>query len=211
MTHLPFETISPFADPRAEFLVQKAVGNKFFTSLLDQYNARGDLSPKQWAIVDREIANAVAEVDINFGEIHDKLMGAADHLKKPALLLANNDGFEYRFSLAPANGANAGKLYVKVRGETEWGWGWAYLGKVDPETGDARCVGGLAVGKAEMLADMEQILKDGLDAAVLHYGRLTNNCGCCGRQLTEELSVKSGIGPICAERYNIDRTALAAA
>jgi hypothetical protein len=193
MTHLPFETISPFADPRAEFLVQKAVGNKFFTSLLDQYNARGDLSPKQWAIVDREIANAVAEVDINFGEIHD------------------NDGFEYRFSLAPANGANAGKLYVKVRGETEWGWGWAYLGKVDPETGDARCVGGLAVGKAEMLADMEQILKDGLDAAVLHYGRLTNNCGCCGRQLTEKLSVKSGIGPICAERYNIDRTALAAA
>ena len=33
------------------------------------------------------------------------------------------------------------------------------------------------------------------------YGKATGYCCVCGRELTNEVSVKNGIGPICAERF----------
>jgi hypothetical protein len=33
------------------------------------------------------------------------------------------------------------------------------------------------------------------------YGKRTGNCGCCGRELTNALSIELGIGPICREKW----------
>jgi hypothetical protein len=38
-------------------------------------------------------------------------------------------------------------------------------------------------------------------AAAVAYGHLTSSCSCCGRELTNPLSVKLGIGPICRGRF----------
>ncbi|QIG69508.1 hypothetical protein EVC17_025 [Rhizobium phage RHph_Y1_1] len=47
---------------------------------------------------------------------------------------------------------------------------------------------------ADLLAE---IAKDPKGAAIA-YGRSTGNCACCGRGLTDPVSVEMGIGPICA-------------
>jgi hypothetical protein len=92
------------------------------------------------------------------------------------------------FSLAKPGSANEGCVYVK-RGET-------YLGKITPAgvfqpsrecTPEARAAVAAVVGNA-------------LEAAV-EYGKTTGVCSCCGRELTDPVSVAAGIGPVCAQRF----------
>lgn len=181
----------------------------FFAKLLADYDRYKYLSPAQWGCVEREIAKSAPPKANIFAEIGAKLTHARDKhgMKKPAIKLTTADAGEYRFSLAPP-GVNAGYVYVKTQGETEWGYGWVYLGKIHPHTGEVS-IWNWDVKKL-FLSRMEVVLADGLDAALRDYGLSTGTCGCCGRQLTEDLSVKSGVGPVCAARYNIDRDAIVA-
>ena len=89
---------------------------------------------------------------------------------------------------APDSGRNAGALYVK----TEDG---DYAGKIIGTT--FRPVRG---------ADdtiKEALLKVAADpqAAAVDYGKRTGRCACCGKQLTNSLSVELGIGPICRDNW----------
>jgi hypothetical protein len=43
------------------------------------------------------------------------------------------------------------------------------------------------------------------------HGVRTGNCCFCGHELTKGISVDTGVGPICADKYGIDRDALQAA
>jgi len=45
-----------------------------------------------------------------------------------------------------------------------------------------------------------EVAADPLAAAVA-YGAKTGRCSCCGRILTNELSVELGIGPICRGKW----------
>lgn len=108
----------------------------------------------------------------------------AKGLQRPKL---RYDGFEV--SRAPDHGKNAGALYVKATDDT-------YLGKI---------VAGryLPTSEAErdgLVARVVEAMNDPLALAVA-YGRRTGNCSCCGRKLTDPVSVERGIGPICAESY----------
>lgn len=81
---------------------------------------------------------------------------------------------------AVTKGPNEGSVYVFC-GDT-------YMGKITPEgiyKGDARAKGALEAAAA-----------DPLQAAVA-YGRQTGACSCCGRELTDPVSIFGGIGPIC--------------
>lgn len=40
-----------------------------------------------------------------------------------------------------------------------------------------------------------------LEESAILYGRLTGSCSCCGRLLTNPLSIHLGIGPVCRERF----------
>ena len=40
-------------------------------------------------------------------------------------------------------------------------------------------------------------------AAARMYGKKTGTCCCCGRELTDPVSVANGIGPICAENWGL--------
>ena len=42
--------------------------------------------------------------------------------------------------------------------------------------------------------------------AVVTYGRETNRCGVCHTTLTDEASRRRGIGPVCAKRFEVEKT-----
>jgi hypothetical protein len=47
---------------------------------------------------------------------------------------------------------------------------------------------------------LRQITEDGVDKAMLRYGREIGRCGHCNRTLTDEVSRARGIGPVCASK-----------
>jgi hypothetical protein len=94
---------------------------------------------------------------------------------------------KFTFSLAPATGKNAGAVYVKT--------GEQYLGKLAEGRffGTREC-------DSETESKLLSTVADPFAAAVAH-GKLTGNCSCCGRDLTNEASVALGIGPICRGKF----------
>lgn len=111
------------------------------------------------------------------------LFAQSKGVKYPRLVFGN-----YKFTLAPLTGKNAGAVYVKNKSG-------AYLGKVIgfdffPAIGvHPDATHGIAKWVADPLA-----------AATIH-GQQRGTCCCCGRELTAESSINAMIGPICAERY----------
>lgn len=90
-------------------------------------------------------------------------------------------------SPAKATSANAGGLYVKADGE--------YVGKI---------MSGRFLCTRECSDDVkERVLSACADpkAAAVAYGKQTGSCSCCGRKLTDPVSIENGIGPICADNY----------
>lgn len=86
---------------------------------------------------------------------------------------------------APNTGANQGHLYVF--------WGESYRGKITPN-GTFKGYRQPGLEKA-----LEEVAVDPIGAA-LKYGRETGKCSCCGRSLSDPVSVFGGIGPVCLGR-----------
>lgn len=91
-------------------------------------------------------------------------------------------------SRAPDHGRNPGALYVKIIDAPE---GEGYLGKIIGTQYSGKPAPALAV----IAADPK--------GAAIAYGRRTGSCSCCGRELTKHASIELGIGPICAEKWNL--------
>lgn len=88
------------------------------------------------------------------------------------------DGLKFYRVEKPTKGAWAGRTFVKVQASDE----------LYPIRS--------AASRAQIL---EKIAADPRRAAVL-YGIKLGVCGVCGRTLTDEDSIKAGIGPVCAKR-----------
>jgi hypothetical protein len=86
---------------------------------------------------------------------------------------------------AVTKGRNQGALYLYREGE--------YAGKITPE---GVCYSLVA---AQLAPALEQATRDPV-AAAQDYGRDTGSCSCCGRTLTDPVSIWAAIGPICLER-----------
>ena len=84
---------------------------------------------------------------------------------------------------AVTRGANTGACYLYSPGGEYWG-------KISP-AGELHSSRG-----PELRPQLDEAAEDPVAAAV-RYGRLTGNCSCCGRRLTDPKSIKLGIGPIC--------------
>lgn len=108
----------------------------------------------------------------------------ANGLKKPALRF---EGFTV--TMAGAASKNAGGLYLKNEG--------VYLGKIVDgkltSSWEAKNVAGLLDRIAEAMVDPV--------AAAIAYGKRSGRCSCCGRTLTDPVSVERGIGPICESNF----------
>lgn len=68
-----------------------------------------------------------------------------------------------------------------------------YLGKVTRSALDSR-----------LPDDVKEVIlsasSDPLTAAI-RYGKVSGECSCCGRELTDSQSIERGIGPICATKF----------
>ena len=158
----------------------------------DQYGAltenqtralRASLEKVQARNAERAERNATNSGNVSVSKIVTLFETANKRLKKPVYRAA-----ELVLSLAPAAGANAGAVYVKSPAGD-------YLGKIKGEKFIAA-----SAATADTLPALQKIAQDPKGEAV-RYGRLTGSCCCCGRQLTDPVSVEMGIGPICAENW----------
>jgi DNA-directed RNA polymerase subunit RPC12/RpoP len=174
--------------------------DNFFVSLYGSLHKYGSLTPNQLGAMHRALVRktekdaayqqskvirdeAALAVDLSsIKEMFDKAV--ANGYKRPAYraegLIINR---------APDSGSNPGALYVKGADGT-------YFGKVT----DLKFLGVRAATEAGVDAKLLTIAADPKAAAVA-YGRQTGVCSCCGRTLTDPVSIALGIGPICAERW----------
>jgi hypothetical protein len=113
-----------------------------------------------------------------------------------ARFLAPDGRAEVLLYLAGLKSTAPGSVQVKVGGE--------WVGRVEP---DGTVIGGRLVRDAAMLALLEAIAQDPVDAA-RRYGALTARCSFCAKPLTDEGSVNAGYGPVCARKWGLPHTAL---
>jgi hypothetical protein len=195
----------------AAWLLDEAKQSDFAASLLNAVNKYGNLTPRQLAAAERSVerkANLASDKrtapTINVEPIVKAFESATKSgLKRPKLRF---DGFEA--SLAPKTGKNPGAIYlkgerkIKKHGPVVWGSQAptsedVYFGKI----ADSKFLASAAC-TPEDKAKIEATLADPLAAAVA-YGKRYGSCSCCGITLTDPVSVERGIGPICAERFNL--------
>ena len=172
------------------WLHRNAERNDFARSLSEFLNRAGTLTEKQIAAVqkcvdrqnERKAQTPVAkEVDIS--RIETAFATARENgIATPKMNLGN-----FRFSLAPDYGKNAGAIYVKADEQ--------YLGKIK----DGRFYK-VRECDDETEAEVIKVASNPHDAAEA-YGQRTGRCSCCGRTLTAHASIDAKIGPICAEKY----------
>jgi hypothetical protein len=87
-------------------------------------------------------------------------------------------------------------LWVTSQTESEegdYGLKPKYLGKVTRNAIDSRFSD--PVRETIMSAASDPI------SAAIRYGKVSGECSCCGRELTDPRSIERGIGPICADKY----------
>ena len=172
--------------------------SSFAQSLLSYKRRTGSLSEKQIAAVEKILERdkvSKAGVSSTRPQVKvDKLMDAFNaaikngfkFVKGPPRLRFSS----FKASLAPATGANPGGIYVNANDG-------AYLGKIVRgefvKTRDC---------SEEMVDTIVKTMDDPLKAAI-EYGKATIRCSCCGIKLTNKLSQKLGIGPICKKSWGL--------
>jgi hypothetical protein len=104
-------------------------------------------------------------------------------------LLGNDIPLLFQPANEHAKPENRGAVYVKNAESGE------YLGKIK----DGKFVKSRACSQEEYEAVIEACKAP--EEAAVAFGRLTGNCSCCGRTLSNKLSVELGIGPICRGKF----------
>lgn len=183
------DTNAPF-----EFANDPSTRNDFALSLKSQLAKKGTLSDRQVAAVHRSIAKKAefkkaqvvreaAAAVVNVDKLTAAFDNAATTLKWPKIRFIG-----FVISRAGNNSRNPGALYVKSDNDV-------YLGKI---------VAGRFITSRECDAATEAkvlaVLADPEASAVL-FGKEVGACSCCGRELTNQVSIDRGIGPICAVKF----------
>lgn len=92
-----------------------------------------------------------------------------------------------RITIASEISVNPGSLYIKDNN-------WGYIGKISPDGFIKIMHPSKITGEQKML--VMAAIHDPEHTAMTN-GKVTGRCCCCGRQLTNPLSIELGIGPIC--------------
>jgi hypothetical protein len=158
---------------RAAFL--NNVG-EFQQSLLAGLMKYGSLTDNQIAAIDRGIERDAKR------EAVATAPGGLDLSGVPSGLYATGD-VELKIDNVDAPGKWNGWVFVKDTDD----------GRIGSQRPGQNYTGKLSEELAAIAADPK--------AAVIAYGRKTGTCGCCGRKLTNPVSIEAGIGPICASKF----------
>ena len=180
------------------------VNGDFPSSLLSQFDRRGNLSDKQWYWVDKLVKDALApqpepENLGSFDGVIDLFKQAQQHLRFPKIWLAFDDGFPIRLNVAGPASKYQGSVQITDGGgyhEGEW------YGRVSPEgefTGSKRITD---ERRDELLAILRRLAAEPAKIAS-EYGALTGNCCFCRKPLSDERSTAVGYGSTCAGNYGL--------
>lgn len=91
----------------------------------------------------------------------------------------------------------AGRVYIFSHEKELNQWGSLsnkYLGWIEESKTN--------LGEVSLIQAVEDAAADPYKAAKV-YGMATGTCSCCGRELTNKLSIELGIGPICREKFGL--------
>jgi hypothetical protein len=183
----------------AGWMMDKADRFEFARSMREAVEKYGDLTERQMQAVERCMARDV-ERDAARAEQRAQLQSRSEGVDASKIVAAFEQakakGLKYiqmqfkglRMSRAPDSGKNPGAIYVKTH-EAQ------YLGKImnGVFSPSRECTAGQQAAIVVIAADPE--------AAAKVYGLETGTCSCCGRELTNKLSIELGIGPICREKF----------
>lgn len=186
---------------------------RFATSLIDTFNKKGQLSPRQapWVatLIERAETNAnpPAPTQVSVGSMEgliELFKMAAQHLKYPKINLQLDNGKPVVLKLAGPRAKTPGSIYV-TNGGHYGSAGNRWYGRVSP---DGTWEQGHSVEElAEVGALLGRMSSSPAETAA-EYGKLTGNCCFCCRPLKDERSTSVGYGPVCAENYHLPWGAL---
>ncbi len=183
---------------------------EFPAKMVEAVHKFGQLTVGQFQAVERLMARAqertaqravVAQVaaQVTF----PNLQAAFDALLAKGVRRAQMTAGDLNFSLAGLGGKNPGAVYVKDAGE--------YAGKIvggtfrPDRTAKADLIARLAIVEADPRAAVvahARMTAERLAAAQANGETLALPCGCCGKTLSDPVSVERGIGPVCAEKWD---------
>lgn len=167
----------------------------------------GDLTPNQYEAIERCMAHARSRAQVvtvattlDTQAVRDAIEARQQQGGRKAKIMIA--GFE--FLLAPEYGKNPGAIYIKDGG--------TYIGKVARGSTVFQPSRDFDRSRTEALQDA---CRDPAGAVRRHAeetarllaeaqaeGRpLSMPCGCCGLTLTDPVSIRRGIGPICAGKW----------
>lgn len=174
-----------FARSMAEALKQHGSWTEGQLAAIRKCMARDEERKKE-----REATQAAAPVIT--GEGFDRMLATFAQAKQSGLKWPKLRIGEFTFALAGERSKYAGKALFVKHAEHD------YQGRIDLE---GRWFPSRECGPDQDKA-IRTICSDPLAAAVLH-GKQTGRCACCGLELTNEESVRLGIGPICREKWGL--------
>jgi Family of unknown function (DUF6011) len=167
------------------WIFQNMVRNEFAASLHYAVCRYGSLTERQMSAVQRSLQPRAAGVTCDVSRIVASFDAARQNgIRQPKLTI---NGITIK--RAGDNSRNPGSLYVFDHN--------VYVGKI---TDGVFLPGRDFVAGADTQARLLAIAADPQAAAATH-GLRTGSCACCGRTLTDPLSVAVGIGPICIQHW----------
>jgi hypothetical protein len=180
----------------------------FAASVVQQFDRRGDLSPRQWECIARmaqQLSTAGSTAPVVAAEgvqtLYRWLKGARERgLKRPSVRYPFG-GSAIKFSLPSANSRYVGEQVVFVKCDAD------YAGRLQDA---ALHLSGRFTAPRGFAARVAEIAAEPFQQAVA-AGHASGSCCFCGRELTDPRSVQHGYGPVCAGHYglpwNADRDA----
>ena len=182
-----------------KFLRENAHWSDFFASLVSQFESKGTLSDKQIraarsgqskVLQNQERKRKEREANKVQADL-SSIKAMFDAARETGLMRTRYIAEGLELSAAPSNGRNPGAIYVVRLYDNQ------YLGKVID-----RVFSPMHFATGEDKQALARIAADPKEAAV-RWGQKTGTCSCCGRELTNKDSIKAGIGPICARKWNL--------
>ena len=174
----------------------------FFASLISQYHAKGYLSDKQIACIEKAILKPATPtptgpkaVAIDVSQILDLFATAkASGLKYPKIRMTA-DGHKLVLNVAGDKAKEPGTVNVTDGGpfgDNVW------YGRITTS-------GEFQQSRSSTPAVVAVLTKLAADPhATAHaYGLQTNNCCFCSKTLTDKRSVSAGYGPTCADNFGL--------
>jgi len=167
---------------------------EFLASITKQFNEKGRLSDKQWAVVERVVAKLEAtpsDVAIDAANLYVLFFDARKTIKYPKFTLPFGDNHALRVKMTGARTKTPDVIAFEVDGN------WAGYLNADGTLDVRRAV---PEGTFELLAEFA----DDPQGVAADKGKESGNCVFCCRELSTARSLNVGYGPKCASNYGLE-------